>query len=39
MIEPLDIEALAAGIAFPLAIAALTVATAARLWARMNRTA
>jgi ABC-2 type transport system permease protein len=39
MIEPLDIGALAAGVAFPLAIAALTVATAARLWTRMNRAA
>jgi hypothetical protein len=39
MIEPLDIAALAAGIAFPLAIAALTLASAARLWTRMNRAA
>ena len=37
MIEPLDVGALAAGIAFPLAIAIATLVVAGRLWSRMNR--
>jgi ABC-2 type transport system permease protein len=39
MIEPFDLAALAAGVAFPIAIAALTLAVAARTWSRMNRAA
>jgi len=39
MIEPFDWGALAAGIAFPLAIAAATLMLAMRMWSRMNRAA
>ena len=39
MTEPFDWGTLAAGVAYPLAIAAVTLAIAARMWSAMNRAA